>query len=191
MTETAGPDARRRREGLLFLAAFALCIPAANWLIGNVGTKCVPNGPCLVPVGFGLMAPSGVAMIGLALVLRDLVQRRLGVTWALGAIAVGTAISAALAPPALVVASATAFLLSELADVAVYTPLQRRRLVLAVALSSLVGLAVDSVVFLWLAFGSLDYLWGQIVGKAWMVLATLPLIAWLRQRDARTGLIPA
>lgn len=188
MTETAGPDARRRREGLLFLAAFALCIPAANWLIGNVGTKCVPNGPCLVPVGFGLMAPSGVAMIGLALVLRDLVQRRLGATWALGAIAVGTVVSAALAPPALVIASATAFLLSELADLAVYTPLQRRRLILAVAASSLVGLAVDSVVFLWLAFGNLDYLWGQIVGKSWMVLATLPLIAWLRHRDARAGL---
>jgi hypothetical protein len=70
---------RRRAEGLLFLAGFALCIPAANWLIGNVGTKCVPNGPCLMPVGFGVMAPSGVIMIGLALVLRDLMQR---LSWA-------------------------------------------------------------------------------------------------------------
>jgi hypothetical protein len=26
---------RRRAEGLIFLAAFALCIPAANWLIGD------------------------------------------------------------------------------------------------------------------------------------------------------------
>lgn len=183
-------DRRRRAEGLLVLVAFCLCIPAANWLIGNVGTKCVPNGPCLVPVGFGLMAPSGVAMIGLALVLRDLVQRRLGVNWALGAIVVGAALSAAIAPPALVLASAVAFLLSEVADLVVYTPLQRRRLVLAVAASSLVGLVVDSIVFLSLAFGSLDYLPGQIVGKAWMVLATLPVIAWLRRRDARIGLEP-
>src|SRR4029077_3405657 len=46
------------------------------------------------------------------------------------------------------IASATAFLLSELADFAVYTPLQRKRLVLAVVASSVVGLTVDSVVFL-------------------------------------------
>ncbi len=49
---------------ILFLAYIAT-IPAANWLIGNVGTTCVPNGPCLIPVGFGLMAPSGVLMVGL------------------------------------------------------------------------------------------------------------------------------
>jgi len=45
---------------------FALTIPTANWLIGNVGTVCIPDGPCLIPVGFGLMAPSGVLMIGVA-----------------------------------------------------------------------------------------------------------------------------
>lgn len=181
---------RRRAEGLVLLLAFGLCIPAANWLIGNVGTKCVPNGPCLVPVGFGQMAPSGVAMIGLALVLRDLVQRRLGLGWSAAAILAGAAISAALAPPALVIASAAAFLLSEFADLAVYTPLQKRRLVLAVAASSAVGLVVDSIVFLLLAFGSLDFLAGQVIGKAWMVLAALPVIAWLRRRDARLGLAP-
>ncbi len=179
---------RRRAEGLLLLALFGLCIPAANWLIGNVGTKCVPAGPCLVPVGFGLMAPSGVALIGLALVLRDLVQRRLGLGWAAAAILAGAAISALVAPPALVVASVAAFLLSETADLLVYTPLQRRRLVLAVAASSAAGLVVDSIVFLCLAFGSLDFLAGQVVGKSWMVLATLPVIAWLRRRDARLGL---
>ena len=57
-----------RTEGFLFLLGFGLCIPAANWLIGNAGTVCVPNGPCLIPVAPGLMAPSGVLMIGLALV---------------------------------------------------------------------------------------------------------------------------
>lgn len=182
---------RRTAEGLAFLAAFALCIPAANYLIGHVGTTCVPNGPCLIPVAPGLKAPSGVAMIGLALVLRDLVQRRLGLSWSMAAIAVGSAISALLAPPALVIASAAAFLLSEMADLAVYTPLQRRGLVLAVVASSAVGLVVDSVVFLSLAFGSLDYLAGQIVGKAWMVVLSIPLIAWLRRRDDRIGLVPA
>ena len=177
-----------RREGLLFLAGFALCIPAANWLIGHAGTVCAPDGPCLIPVAPGIMAPSGVLMIGLALVLRDLVQRRLGISWAFGAILAGTALSALLAPPSLVAASAVAFLLSELADLVVYTPLQQRRLTLAVAASSIVGAIVDSVCFLWLAFGSLDFLAGQVIGKGWMVLAALPVVHWLRRRDARLGL---
>ncbi|WP_137127664.1 VUT family protein [Roseomonas sp. HF4] len=180
-----------RAEGVLALIGFGLCIPAANWLIGNAGTVCVPDGPCLVPVAPGLMAPSGVLMIGLALVLRDLVQRRLGLGFAAGAVLAGAALSAFVAPPALVVASAVAFLLSEFADLAVYTPLQRRRLVLAVAASGAVGLVVDSVVFLWLAFGSLDYLAGQVVGKAWMVALSLPLVALLRRRDERRGIQPA
>ena len=62
---------------------------------------------------------------------------------------------------------------------------------IAVALSSVVGLVLDSLVFLFLAFGSLDFLAGQVVGKLWMVLASLPLVAWLRRRDGRLGLRPA
>ncbi len=182
---------RQRLEGVAFLVGFGLCIPAANWLIGHAGTECVPNGPCLMPVAPGLMAPSGVLMVGLALVLRDLVQRRLGFLWAVAAILAGTLLSAFLAPPALVVASGVAFLLSELADLAVFTPLQRHRLLLAVLASSIVGLVVDSAVFLYLAFGNLDYLAGQVVGKAWMVLLTMPMIAWLRRRDARMGVSAA
>ncbi len=179
--------ARLRTEGFCFLAAYIACIPVANWLIQHVGTVCPPDSPCLIPVAPGLMAPSGVLMAGLALVLRDLVQRRLGVTYGLSAIGAGTILSAALAPPSLVVASAVAFLLSELADFAVYTPLQKRGLVLAVAASSFVGLIADSLLFLWLAFGSLQFLAGQIVGKAIMVLLTLPAIRWLRNRDQRLG----
>lgn len=184
-------DNRRVGEGVIFLVLFGLTIPAANWLIGNVGTVCAPNGPCVIPVAPGLMAPSGVTMIGIALVLRDLVQRRLGLGVAVGAIVVGAALSALVAPPALVIASAAAFLLSEAADLAVYTPLARRRLILAVLVSSLVGLVVDSILFLWLAFGSLDFLAGQIVGKAWMVLLSIPLVHWLRKRDERLGIAPA
>lgn len=181
-------DTRIRAEGLSFLAAFIACIPLANWMIGHVGTVCVPNGPCLLPVAPGLSAPSGVLVVGLALVLRDLVQRRLGRTWTVAAIAAGAALSGLVAPQALVTASVIAFLLSELADFAVYTPLARRRLVLAVLLSGLVGLVIDSVAFLYLAFGSLDFLAGQVVGKAWMVGLSLPVIRWLRDRDERLGI---
>jgi queuosine precursor transporter len=181
-------ERRRRHEGLVFLALFALTIPAANWLIGHVGTVCQPAGPCLIPVAPGLMAPSGVIMAGAALVLRDLVQRRLGMAASSLAILAGAVLSALLAPPALVIASAAAFLLSEFADLAVYTPLARRGLIIAVVASGMVGLVVDSVVFLWLAFGSLEFLIGQIVGKAWMVLFSIPCVGWLRRRDARLGI---
>src|SRR4051812_36136078 len=216
-------ETRRKGEGILFLVLFALTIPLANWMIGHAGTVCPPLGPCLVPVAPGLMAPSGVLMAGIALVLRDLVQRRLGVVASTLAILAGAALSALLAPPALVIASAVAFLLSEFADLGVYTPLARRGLVLAVVASGVAGLVVgffvflwlafgplarrglvlavvasgvaglvvDSIVFLWLAFGSLDFLSGQVVGKAWMVLLSIPLVAWLRRRDERLGIMPA
>jgi queuosine precursor transporter len=185
-------ERRRTREGVIFLLLFALTIPAANWLIGHAGTACVePHGPCVVPVAPGVMAPSGVMMVGFALVLRDLVQRRLGVGLSALAILLGAAISALVAPPALILASAVAFLLSEFADLAVYTPLARRRLVVAVVASSCAGLVVDSIVFLWLAFGSLEFLLGQVIGKAWMVLLSIPFVAWLRRRDERLGMKPA
>jgi uncharacterized PurR-regulated membrane protein YhhQ (DUF165 family) len=137
------------------------------------------------------MAPSGVLMIGVALVLRDLVQRRLGVGFSAAAVVAGAALSAWVAPPSLVIASGVAFLLSELADLAVYTPLARRRLIAAVVASSLVGLVVDSIVFLWLAFGSLEFLPGQVIGKTWMVLLSIPFVIYLRKRDERIGLAPA
>jgi queuosine precursor transporter len=191
MSPESSVERRRLFEGFAFLAAYIACIPIANWMVGNVGTVCVPNGPCLVPVAPGLTAPSGVLLIGLALVLRDLVQRRLGVAYALAAIGIGAILSGFLAPLPLIMASTTAFLFSEIADFAVFTPLQKRGLIRAVLISSVVGLVADSLIFLWLAFGNLDYLAGQIVGKAWMVLLALPAIEWLRRRDDRLGLTTA
>jgi len=184
-------ETRRRREGAALFVAFAACVPLANWMINHVGAACVAHGPCVIPVAPGLSAPSGVLVAGLALILRDLVQRRLGLVWSAIAIVAGSALSATFAPPALVVASTVAFALSETADLAVYTPLQRKGLVRAAFASSLVGLVVDSVVFLSLAFGSLEFLPGQVAAKLWMVLLTLPALQWLRDRDRRIGLWPA
>jgi uncharacterized PurR-regulated membrane protein YhhQ (DUF165 family) len=161
--------------GAAALIGFILTIPAANWLIVTYGA---------VPVGFGLVAPSGVFMAGLALVLRDIVQERFGGHSAIAAIFAGAALSAFLAPPALVLASAGAFLLSELADLIVYTPLRKRGFLVAVVASSVVGLAIDSALFLWLAFGSFEYLAGQIVGKVEMV-ALAALVLWAARRSER------
>jgi queuosine precursor transporter len=161
-----------RKFGLAVLAAYIATIPAANWLVTRYGP---------VPVGFGLFAPAGVYLAGLAFTLRDLVQESLGRRAVLAAIAAGTVLSLLLADGRIAVASGTAFLLSEVADFAVYTPLRQRRFLLAVAASNTVGLLLDSVVFLWLAFGSLAFLPGQLVGKALMTLAALPVL-WLARR---------
>lgn len=166
---------------MIYLLAFLACIPAANWLIGNFGTVCPPGEPCLIPVWPGLMAPSGVLVIGVALVLRDIVHERMGAVWTLGAIVAGAALSAFFAPPALVIASAAAFLLSELADMLIYTPLRERRLMLAVLTSGAAGAVVDSAVFLWLAFGSLGYMPGQVVGKLWASLLGVAVLLVLRR----------
>lgn len=150
----------------LLAASFLATIPAANWLIGNVGS-CIPNGPCLIPVAPGLMAPSGVLLIGAALALRDGLHERLP-RWAVaGLIAGGAALSLAFSPPALAVASAVAFLLSELADFAVYDRLRKRGLALAVLASGVVGAALDSVLFSALAFGTVKWAPGLILAKCY------------------------
>lgn len=172
--------------GYIALAAFAATIPAANWMIGHVG-DCIPGGPCLVPVGFGLSAPSGVLMVGAALVLRDIVHEQLSGRWALIAVLLGGMISAVFAPPALALASVAAFVLAELADLAVYAPLRKKRVWLAVLASGAAGAVVDSAVFLGLAFGSLAFIEGQIVGKLWMsLLGAAILIGW-RKYAARAA----
>jgi uncharacterized PurR-regulated membrane protein YhhQ (DUF165 family) len=128
------------------------------------------------------MAPAGVYFAGLAFSLRDALQETLGRRWVIVAIVLGALISAGLSAQ-LALASGLAFLFSELADFAVYTPLRRRSWLGAVVASNTVGVIVDSALFLWLAFGSLEFLAGQIVGKLWMTgLAVALIFAWRRTR---------
>jgi uncharacterized PurR-regulated membrane protein YhhQ (DUF165 family) len=169
---------------MIYFFSFLATIPAANWLIGNFGVYCIPDGPCLIPVGFGLDAPSGVLMVGAALVLRDMLHRAMGWIWALAAIAIGSMVSWVVAPAEIVLASASAFALSETINQIIYAPLYRRRLISAVLVSSVVGAILDSALFLWLAFGSIDYIAGQVLGKLWMICAATLLLATLRAKLA-------
>ena len=153
--------------GLVALAAYVGTIFAANWLIQHVG---------IVDVGFGLQAPAGVFAAGAALTFRDVVQKELGRLVVVGAIVIGAALSFLVAP-AFALASGTAFLVSELADFSVYTPLSKKTWLGAVALSNTVGVVVDSALFLWLAFGSLALFWGQVVGKTWVTLLSIAILA--------------
>ena len=172
---------------LISFALFAATIPAANWLIGNVGTICVPDGPCLIPVGFGLSAPSGVLMVGVALVLRDWLHELAGWRWAFVAVLVGAALSLGFSPAALAAASAAAFLISEIADLAVYSRLRGRSSALAVMASQIVGAAIDSAVFVYLAFGSFEFSAGTTLAKIYAGAAVAGLL-WLKtsRRKAST-----
>ncbi|MET0483402.1 MAG: VUT family protein [Aestuariivirgaceae bacterium] len=168
---------------MLTILAFLLTIPAANWMVGHVG-YCGGAGPCTVPVGFGFEAPSGVILIGLALALRDAIHERYSARVVFLAIMAGAALSVLVAPAALAIASGAAFLLSETADLLVYAPLRQQNRPLAVLASGLVGSVVDSAVFLSLAFGSLEYLIGQVLGKGWMTLAAAAVASLLGRRRA-------
>lgn len=159
----------------MILLAYLATIVGANVLFAYAG---------LVPVGFGLYAPAGVYAAGLAFSLRDWLQERDGRAVTVLAILVGAALSAGISGR-LALASGTAFLLSELADFAVYTPLRRRGWAVAVIASNVVGLMIDSAIFLFLAFGSLAFLPGQIVGKFWTTAVVVGCVAaWRAHRAA-------
>jgi uncharacterized PurR-regulated membrane protein YhhQ (DUF165 family) len=160
------------------LVLYIATIFAANWAISVFG---------VVPVGFGLLAPAGVYFAGLAFTLRDLVQDGLGRQWTILAIVAGAALSAVVSPQ-FALASGAAFLFSEAADFVVYTPLRTRNWLGGVFASNVVGLTIDSVLFLTLAFASLEFLPGQIVGKTWITLITVAALwAWRRRQSARSS----
>jgi queuosine precursor transporter len=173
---------RRWVIGGVFGLTYIGTIIAANWATLNLGTPPTgPGGPHTIPVWFGIAAPSGTLFAGLAFTTRDLTQEWLGRTVVSISIVVGAVCSIALASAELALASGIAFLVSEVADFAVYTPLRERRWVLAVLASNGVGLVLDSIVFLWIAFNSLDFVAGQVISKVWMTLLALAILMPLRR----------
>lgn len=160
-----------RLAGLTAALLFVLTVIAANWAVDRYG---------VVPVGFGYYAPAAVYVVGLAFTLRDIVHRTIGKHAVALAIFAGAALSW-LVSPRLAVASAVAFLASELADLVTYELAGgARNWLRAIAASNVVGLVVDSLVFLTIAFGSLHFLPGQILGKAWMTAAAVLALAAAR-----------
>jgi uncharacterized PurR-regulated membrane protein YhhQ (DUF165 family) len=189
--ENVATDGRRLAEGLAFLVLFCLMVPLADYLSMSVGVLCEAHGPCKVPVGLGLFATTGALPIGAAFVLRDFIQRRFGLAISACAVVMGAALAGYLAPPSLVVASGGAMLVAGFVDLAIYTALSRWNFVYAIAISCAVSAAVDSAIFLWIAFSSLDLVAGQTLAKVWVMLAALPFAHWLWKRDQRIGLAAA
>jgi uncharacterized PurR-regulated membrane protein YhhQ (DUF165 family) len=146
---------------------YVACIVGANALLTYVGT---------IPVGFGLLAPAGVLLAGFTFTARDLVQTAAG--WRESrrliplSIVVGAGISA-LMSSRFAIASGATFIVSESVDWLLFSLVIRRGFAWALPISSVVAEVVDSVVFLSLAFGSLDFLPGQLVGKTWAMLVSV------------------
>src|SRR5262245_44687741 len=122
---------RRRRTQLGLVAAilFIGSVWFANWLLTRYG---------IIHIA-GLAMPAGVLSVGVAFTLRDYVHRFLGRLAVVVCILAGCLLAYlieanAQIPGGLVsiaVASALAFLFSELADLFVYTPIEERNFVAA------------------------------------------------------------
>jgi queuosine precursor transporter len=173
----------RTWAALGFATAFIGCVVLANWM-----TTQWPS----MPVGFGVTATAGTLAAGACLALRDGLQDTGGRLAVLLAIVVGAVLSLATSNPRFAVASAVAFLVSELLDAIIYTPLRKRsevgdrRWAGAVTASNTVGTLADTAIFLGLAFGPgaiLAGLGGQILGKAYPTIVFL-LAGWGWRRRA-------
>lgn len=177
----------------LAATAYIATIIAANYAIGHWGTPAFPGGPHTIPVGFGYTAPSGVLFVALALITRDLVQWAMGrptrprpidVAAMLALIGIGASVSFGIAATPVAVASALAFGSSELLDFALFTKVAPRwgRAVLA---GGLAGAVADSLIFLYVAFGSLTFWQGQVLGKSYGIILAAAVIAARRARFPR------
>jgi uncharacterized PurR-regulated membrane protein YhhQ (DUF165 family) len=146
--------------------AFVGLVVLANWLAART----------TVPVGFGYRAPGGVFCIGGVLVLRDWMQQLRGLRWTMPLVYAAGLLSWLVGDLAgwtglekIAIASVVAFTVSETVEALVFTPLRKRSLTAGVALSGTVGSAIDSALFLWLAFSSESFFTGQFVGKTEMI----------------------
>jgi uncharacterized PurR-regulated membrane protein YhhQ (DUF165 family) len=164
---TRSLNTRRTKVGVAAAVALLSCILAANFVTSHYG---------VIPVGFGLMATAGTYFAGVTFILRDAVQDAAGKRWAFAVIAAGAVLSFVLADPFIALASAAAFLASEVADLLVYTPLRKRGYIRAALASNTVGAFVDTIIFLTIAgFPLQNALAGQVVGK--LLLTALAVIA--------------
>jgi uncharacterized PurR-regulated membrane protein YhhQ (DUF165 family) len=160
----------KRAIALTAAAAYVATIVLANWTTGHFG---------LVHVA-GLSVTAGTFAAGLSFVARDALQDAAGRRWVLAAIVAGAALSGLLSPVQLAVASGVTFVVSETADMAVYTPLGDRGHRLSGWLASnIVGSVIDSALFLWLAGFPMSGFAGQAIVKIAVGVGTPLLVAGL------------
>jgi uncharacterized PurR-regulated membrane protein YhhQ (DUF165 family) len=177
---------------VIFIASAA----ASNWAIQHIGQSHGAQAPRTIPVGWGLDAASGVLLVGVMISVRDALHEQVGIKGTLLLIALGSAVSSLLAPPALAMASGATMLLAESADALVYQRLRQRGRVLAAMASNVVSSLLDSALFLLIAFGVAAAFQGSFaltIGKievSLLTLAALALAPKAARRFRRIGMSP-
>jgi hypothetical protein len=158
--------------GTVIAASFLACILAANYVTSRYG---------MAPVGFGLVATTGTYFAGITFVIRDSLQDIAGKKWTVIVIAAGAVLSFLISTPFIALASAAAFALSEVTDLAVYTPLRKRGYVRAAVASNIVGSFVDTIVFLTIAgFPLTGSMPGQMAGKLLITAVGVAVVVSIR-----------
>lgn len=161
----------------LSLIALIGAVVAANALTNTFGVVTI----------LGLTATAGTWVAGFAFLARDGLHEWGGRRWVIAGVLFGAVISALLSPM-LALASATAFLVSELADYVVYSPLRESGWARASIVSNIVGSIVDTVLFLWIAGFPLDGTLTQVVVKVGTTTAVvLGVRLALLRKSVRVG----
>jgi hypothetical protein len=160
--------------GFLYIGCILLAdILAAKWI---------------VPLPFGLAVPAGVFAIAPVFTLRDGVHERwrrrgayilIGIasttSWAL-AVLTGSGLLARVT-----LASVTAFTLNETLDTEIYHKLRQRSRLVAILGSNAVSSLVDSVLFIWVAFGPA---WQMMLGQYLVKMLLAALVGlWMTRKQ--------
>ena len=156
---------------------YVVLIPLVNWSFAHVPTLAIPGG--------GLWSPMAI-VTGLILVFRDFAQREVG-HYIFIPLLIGLAISYAMAPAAIALASSAAFAISELVDWAIYSftkkPLSKR-----VLISSAVSAPLDTAIF-WYGANMVEpgvFHWATLATAiASKMAGALLVYAILKQRESR------
>lgn len=151
----------------LAVLAMIVVVTASNILVQY------PVDFALGPLQLADLLTWGAFTYPFAFLVTDLVNRYEGAARARGVVAVGfvlaLGLSAYLATPRIAIASATAFLLGQLLDIAIFSRLRNRYWIVPPLTGSLLGSALDTAIFFTIAFapafGIIDSFFGTVDGS--------------------------
>jgi uncharacterized PurR-regulated membrane protein YhhQ (DUF165 family) len=168
----------------MMIAIYILCIVAANVLATSSS----------ITLGADIMIPAGVLVIAPIFTLRDTVQHRHGSRIAGDIVLVAALLTMLLSVPLgesrlgrVSIASLIAFVVSELLDTAIYFALHRHEWLTRVLASNTVASAIDTVLFLSIAF---ELSWPTfsamyLIKLLGSTLAGVALLRWQRRTLSR------
>lgn len=144
----------------------------------------------IVPLPFGLAVPAGVFAIAPIFTIRDQIHEKYGKRGAYIAVLVASLIAWGVAAimgngllARITLASLFAFFTNELLDTEIYHRLRKRSKLQGIIGSNTVSSLVDSVVFIWIAFG---FVWQLMLGQ-YIVKMIISIIMgiWITRKERK------